>query len=65
MKKPVVTLSLVAANLGVYALDIWHAIVGGGGDVSFGCHLGGFFAGFIVVLLLRASGSEVLEGAQC
>jgi len=42
-------------------IEIWHAFAGGDGAVSFGCHLGGFFAGFLLVTILRATGSEVLE----
>jgi membrane associated rhomboid family serine protease len=44
-------------------IEIWHAVMGGAGSVSFGCHLGGFFAGACVVVLLRVTGSEALEAA--
>jgi membrane associated rhomboid family serine protease len=44
-------------------LNVFHALFGGGENVSFGCHIGGFTAGFIVVLLLKACDSEVLEAA--
>ncbi len=44
-------------------LNIFYAFFGGSGNASFGCHLGGLFAGFLVVLLLRATGSEALETA--
>jgi len=53
-------MGFVAAFVG---LNIWNAFTGGGGDVSFGCHIGGFCAGFLVVLLLKACDSEVLEAA--
>ena len=42
-------LGFVVAFIG---LNVWHAFFGGGGNVSFGCHLGGFFAGAIVVLIM-------------
>lgn len=42
-------------------VEIWHAVTGGTGDVSFGCHLGGFAAGVLAVAALRATGSEALE----
>lgn len=45
------------------AINVWTAFAGGEGDVSFGAHLGGFFAGFLVVVLMRATGSEALETA--
>lgn len=44
-------------------IEVWHAFFGPSGNVSFGCHLGGFFAGAVVALLLRAVGSEALEAA--
>lgn len=53
-------LGFVVAFVG---LNIWNAFTGGASTVSFGCHLGGFFAGFFVVLVLRVSGSEALEAA--
>lgn len=43
------------------ALNVWHAIMGGAGAVSFGCHIGGLVAGTVVAMVLRVSGSEVLE----
>jgi membrane associated rhomboid family serine protease len=43
------------------AINVWTAFAGGEGDVSFGAHLGGFCAGFLVVALMRAAGSEALE----
>jgi membrane associated rhomboid family serine protease len=53
-------LGFVAAFVGI---NIFHAIAGGGGNVSFGCHIGGFVAGVLVVALMRAAGSEALEAA--
>jgi len=44
-------------------LNIWYAFMGGAGDVSFGCHIGGFFAGFVVVAYMWATRSEALEVA--
>lgn len=44
-------------------LNIWHAFFGSDGNVSFGCHIGGFCVGFLVVLMLRVTDSEVLEVA--
>jgi len=51
-------LGFVAAFAG---LNIWNAFTGGSGNVSFGCHIGGFIVGFLVVVLLRATDSEALE----
>jgi membrane associated rhomboid family serine protease len=42
-------------------LNVWYAFAGGAGDVSFGCHIGGFFVGFLVVGYLWATRSEILE----
>lgn len=53
-------LGFVAAFAG---LNIWNAFTGGSGNVSFGCHIGGFVIGFLAVVLLRATDSEVLEAA--
>ena len=53
-------LGFVAAFVG---LNLFHAFFGGAGNVSFGCHIGGFVAGFVVVMVLRATGSEALETA--
>jgi membrane associated rhomboid family serine protease len=44
-------------------LNVWHAFFGGDGNVSFGCHIGGFCVGFLVIVLLKACDSEVLEVA--
>ncbi len=44
-------------------LNVWHAFFGGAGNVSFGCHIGGFCAGFFVALIMRATDSEALETA--
>jgi membrane associated rhomboid family serine protease len=51
-------MGFVAAFVG---LNIWHAFTGGNGNVSFGCHIGGFCVGFLVVLLLKVTDSEILE----
>lgn len=53
-------LGFVVAFVG---LNLFHAFFGGAGNVSFACHIGGFVAGFVVVVLLRATGSEALEAA--
>jgi membrane associated rhomboid family serine protease len=45
------------------AINVWHAFFGGGGTVSFGCHLGGFAFGVLVALALRVTDSEILETA--
>jgi membrane associated rhomboid family serine protease len=44
-------------------LNVFHAFFGDEENVSFGCHIGGFVAGFLVVLLLKACDSEALEAA--
>jgi membrane associated rhomboid family serine protease len=44
-------------------VEIWHALAGGGGNVSFGCHIGGFAAGALVAMMLRVAGNEALEAA--
>lgn len=53
-------LGFVAAFVG---LNIWNAFTGGSGNVSFGCHIGGFVIGFLAVVLLRVCDSEALEAA--
>ena len=53
-------MGFVAAFVG---LNVFHAFVGGNDNVSFGCHIGGFVAGFAVVLMLKAVDSDVLEAA--
>ena len=53
-------MGFVAAFVG---LNVFHAFVGGDDNVSFGCHIGGFCAGFVVVLMLKAVDSDVLEAA--
>ncbi len=45
------------------ALNIWNALTGDSSGVSFGAHIGGFVAGFLVVALLRVTDSEALEAA--
>jgi len=54
---------LLGFALAFGGLEVWHALVGGGGSVSFGCHLGGFAAGVFIAGLLRATGSEALEAS--
>lgn len=44
-------------------LNVWQSVMGGDEGVSFGCHIGGFFAGFLVVMFLKVTGSEALEVA--
>jgi membrane associated rhomboid family serine protease len=44
-------------------LNIWHAFTGGSDGVSFGCHLGGFVAGFLFVSVMRMTEDEALETA--
>lgn len=44
-------------------VEIWHALTGAAGNVSFACHIGGFVAGFVVVVLLRMTGNEAMETA--
>jgi membrane associated rhomboid family serine protease len=53
-------LGFVVAFAGI---NIWHALAGGTDEVSFGCHIGGFFVGAAVVGLMFAFGSEALEAA--
>jgi membrane associated rhomboid family serine protease len=53
-------MGFVVAFVGI---NVWNAFTGSDGGVSFGAHLGGFFAGFVVVALLKATDSEVLEAA--
>jgi len=54
---------LLGFALAFGGVEVWHAVAGGAGNVSFGCHLGGLAAGVLVAGLLRASGSEALEAA--
>jgi membrane associated rhomboid family serine protease len=44
-------------------INIFHAFFGGGGDVSFGCHIGGFCAGVVLVAMMRIVGHESMETA--
>jgi len=53
-------LGFVAAFVGI---NIFHAFAGGAGNVSFGCHIGGFVAGVLNVMIMRAAGNEALEAA--
>jgi len=54
---------LIGFAVAFAGVEIWHAVAGGGGDVSFGCHLGGFAVGALVAVFLRAVDSEALEAA--
>lgn len=54
---------LLGFALACGGIEVWHALAGGGGDVSFGCHLGGLAAGVLVAGALRAAGSDALEAA--
>jgi membrane associated rhomboid family serine protease len=40
------------------AINVLHAFTGSDGAVSFGAHLGGFFAGFLVIALARLRGFD-------
>ncbi len=53
-------LGFVFAFVGI---NVFHAIAGGAGTVSFGAHLGGFVVGAIVAVWMRVVGSEELEVA--
>ena len=44
-------------------VEVWHALAGGSGGVSFGCHLGGFVAGVGFAAVLRVAGSDAFEAA--
>lgn len=57
----VVRLRLLGFAVAFVGLNVWNAFTGDDGDVSFGCHIGGFCLGFLVVLILRAIDSEALE----
>jgi membrane associated rhomboid family serine protease len=53
------------AFVAVLALtNIAHAFIGGGGEVSFGAHLGGLFVGFLFVALARLRGVELHRRAR-
>jgi membrane associated rhomboid family serine protease len=54
---------LLGFAVAVAGVEVWHALAGGNGNVSFGCHLGGFAAGAFAALVLRAAGSEAMETA--
>lgn len=45
------------------ALNLWNAFTGGGENVSWSAHLGGFVVGAIVVVFMRVVGHEALEAA--
>jgi membrane associated rhomboid family serine protease len=42
-------------------INLWHAFAGGGGAVSFGCHLGGFLVGAVFVVSARLARSNLWE----
>jgi membrane associated rhomboid family serine protease len=54
---------LMGFVLAFAGLNVWYAFFGGAGNVSFGAHLGGLFAGFLAVVLLKVAGSEAFEAA--
>jgi membrane associated rhomboid family serine protease len=54
---------LLGFVLSFAAIEVYHAFFGAVGSVSFSCHIGGFVAGFIVVVFLRVVGSEAMETA--
>lgn len=43
--------------------EVWRALSGDDGGASFGCHIGGFTVGFVMVVLLRVADSDALEAA--
>lgn len=43
--------------------NIWHSLTASNVAESYGAHIGGFAAGLVVVLVLRAVDSEALEAA--
>lgn len=54
---------LIGFLVGFAGINLWYALAGTGGEVSFGDHLGGLAVGAVFVLVARASGSECLEAA--
>lgn len=54
---------LAPATATFAGIEIWHALTGGSGGVSFGCHIGGFVAGVAFAAVLRVTGSEAFEAA--
>lgn len=54
------TLGFVVAFAGP---NIWHAVVGDSGSVSFGAHIGGFVAGALMVGMMRMAHHSALEAA--
>ena len=52
---------LLGFVVGFVLVNVWYALAGGGGEVSFGTHLGGFAVGVLAVAVARATGSEALE----
>ena len=54
---------LLGFVLAFAGINVFHAFFGGGGNVSFACHIGGFVAGTFVAVMLKMSNSEALEAA--
>jgi membrane associated rhomboid family serine protease len=52
---------LLGFIVGFVLVQVWYALAGGGGEVSFGTHIGGFAVGVLFVGIARATGSEALE----
>jgi membrane associated rhomboid family serine protease len=52
---------LLGFALAFGGIEVWHAVAGGNGSVSFGCHIGGLAAGVVFAVLLRATGDEAFE----
>lgn len=44
-------------------LNVWYALAGTGGGVSFGDHIGGFTAGVVFALTYRVAGRDLCEAA--
>jgi membrane associated rhomboid family serine protease len=54
---------LVGFAASFVALNVWYAVSGAGGAVSFGAHLGGFAVGALFVWAARVARSHCLEVA--
>ena len=54
---------LIGFTIGFAAINVWYALAGTGGAVSFGDHLGGLMVGALFALAAKASGGECLEAA--
>jgi len=52
---------LLGFIVGFVLVQVWYALAGGGGEVSFGTHIGGFAVGVLFVGIAQATGSEALE----